>query len=83
MPQFDQFMFLTQILWFFIFFWILYYFLITIFLPYVYSNIYIRKKLQYDFSLQSKTNNKLFFQKLFVNNYIYKQVSIILEKILI
>jgi hypothetical protein len=80
MPQFDQFMFLTQILWFFVLFWILYYVLISISLPHIYSNIYIRKKLQYNFLAQNKINDKLFFQKLYINNFIYKKVLILLEK---
>lgn len=72
MPQFDQFMFFNQILWFFIIFWIFYYFIAVIFLPFIYSNIYIKNRVNNIFLSQYTVNNKLFLKQLKLINVIFR-----------
>jgi len=65
MPQFDQFSFLNQVLWFFIFFFSFYFFITYFFLPKIFYNLKFRKK---KIIFYNKKRNQINFEK---NNIIF------------
>lgn len=76
MPQFDQFSFLNQIFWFFIFFFSFYFSISFFFLPKICYNLKFRKKKKI---LNLKTQNHTIFEKnkinFFLNNFYKKKYN--------
>ena len=73
MPQFDQFSFLNQILWFYIFFFCFYFIITYFFIPSICYNIKFRKK---KILFNNKNKNQINFEKstifFFFNNFLKK-----------